>query len=206
MCPDLLQTIWSPGAYRIELGKPPSFCLSQQKEPFTWPLCFLSWIYRLDEKVRKWEEMIRMPSILKGWGRIRNSVLVGWSQLKSFLAYLQIWWNKESFSGKPNPALLQRYPLIHSRLTLPEFQRAKSHLHRCCVSHPQEKQEQFWLTRANHKIHRSCWRWTRFVREQSASWHTGVWMEQGACLGDDVVKVLCCPPGSSPGSTRAVLH
>lgn len=24
-----------PGAYRIGLGKPPSFCLSQQKEPFT---------------------------------------------------------------------------------------------------------------------------------------------------------------------------
>lgn len=37
-----------PGAYRIGLGKPPSFCLSQQKEPFTWSLCFLSRVYRRD--------------------------------------------------------------------------------------------------------------------------------------------------------------
>lgn len=37
-------------------------------------------------------------------------------------------------------------------------------------------------------------------RTKSACRHT-VWTGQRACLGDDVVKVPCCPPGSSPGST-----
>lgn len=109
-------------------------------------------------------------------------------------ACLQTWSNIKSLSGGANP---EWYPLIHSSYVvwipackipvavLVILKRTGTNL--ANTGKPLNSLE--WL-----EMNPTC------KRAKSACRHTE-WTEQRACLGDDIVKVPCCPPGSSPGST-----
>lgn len=91
-------------------------------------------------------------------------------------------------------------PLIHGRVTLPEFQGEKSRSHLCCISHPAEENEFDWHGQTT-KFAGVAGDEASFIREQSLHASTAeVRTEQRRLPGGDAGKLLGCPPGCSPGA------